>query len=87
MKKNVFGSALLALMFAVPALAQEQVAANVGGGNSPDAAAADTAVEETAAASSFVLRPVGQNGLNLFEAPKFTGPFDGVKVTLGGCGG
>lgn len=85
MKKNVFGSTLLALMFAVPALAQEQVAANVAGGASPQPATADSTVDAKEAASAFVLRPAGQNGLNLFEAPKFTGPFDGIKVTLGGA--
>ena len=84
MKKNVFGSMLVALMFAVPAMAQEQVAATVGG-SSPEAAATDSASDEKDAAASFVLRPMGQQGLNLFEAPKFTGPFDGIKVTLGGA--
>lgn len=85
MNKNLVGSALLALIFAAPAVAQEQVAANLGGGSPAEAVAADTAADEADAAASFVLRPVGQDGLNLFEAPKFTGPFDGVRVTLGGA--
>ncbi len=84
MKKNAFGSIALALLFAAPALAQERVAANVGGGSASEAAS-DSIADEADAAASFVLRPVGQNGLNLFEAPKFTGPFDGIKVTLGGA--
>ena len=84
MIKRAFGSMLLALVFAVPALAQEQVAANVRAGSAPGAAA-DSSSDEADAAAAFVLRPVGQNGLNLFEAPKFTGPFDGIKVTLGGA--
>jgi hypothetical protein len=88
MKKNAFGPILLALIFAVPALAQEQVAVNTGGDEVASATApADTTERdaEAAVASTFVLRPVGQNALNNFEAPKFTGPFDGIKVTLGGA--
>jgi hypothetical protein len=88
MKTNVFGTIALALLFAVPATAQDRVAANVGSDTAADAAAAADSTEdeaEAAAASTFVLRPVGQNALNNFESPKFTGPFDGIKVTLGGA--
>ena len=86
MKQNSVGAIILALFLAAPALAQDQVAANVGGGSpEPATATEDTTSDAEVAAASFVLRPVGQQALNLFEAPKFTGPFDGIKVTLGGA--
>lgn len=80
--RNV-GSIALALLLAGPVTAQERVASNAAGETNP-VVRADSA-EGTAAAAGAVLRPSGRFGLNQFEAPKFTGPFDGIRVTLGGA--
>lgn len=86
MKTRYAGSIALALLLAAPAMAQERIAANVAVGGADVAARADSTEEgavETAATA--VLRPTGQHGLNQFEAPKFTGPFDGIRVSVGGA--
>jgi hypothetical protein len=86
MKKNVFVPMILALAVAAPALAQSgtQLAAASGERGTPAVAGTEDAADAAPAATS-VLRPTGVQGLNTFEAPKFTGPFDGIKVTLGGA--
>lgn len=69
-------AAALASLFALPALAQNSTSA-------PAAKAAGAAEEEASAAA--VIAPGVHRGVNAFELPKFTGPFDGIKITFGGA--
>lgn len=87
MKTRYVGSMALALLLAAPAMAQERIAAAIPSNDGEAAApAADSARDGAAeAAATAVLRPTGRFGLNQFEAPKFTGPFDGIRVSVGGA--
>ena len=73
----LFAVALAALV-AAPAMAQDGGAAPKSGTTSGGSAAIESSKGNNAQPGSF-------RGLNSFEAPKFNGPFDGLKVSIGGA--
>jgi hypothetical protein len=99
MKSLVLKSAMIALLAASPALAQnvDQIASRVGGGESSVAVApapADTAEAAGDASAATVTtpairmqnyRPQDQRGLHIFEAPKDNTPYSGFVLDFTGA--